>query len=346
MKLRNKFIFGASGMLVISMFLSIVIVAIIINKQNRKASNDLLCKSFNVIGDAISDRQSKLMCDSRQMITANNMVGKMKFLVENRSVFDFIVIKPTYYEITEGIYNIGRTANVWKAVVYDFNGEPLSFFTIDDDSVYLGYVHNSAWPICGLASFRPGDELKYELWKIRPFLQDIESKFGEEIPTREAIKFKVVDGFLCLIAYVPVIGKIYNRKTRMFDTKQLGLLTAIQRLDNAFVNRMSRLTGNRINIFTKDGLSTGTLRVYKSFDLNSFEEEGWKNAPARQDAFLNDITLDGESYYQGVLPQVRPIGKSPSKTVDTYRSRLLNKINLRNNAELSRFAIQNHLIDV
>jgi two-component system invasion response regulator UvrY len=32
------------------------------------------------------------------------------------------------------------------------------------------------------------------------------------------------------------------------------------------------------------------------------------------------------------------------KTVDTYRSRLLSKLNLRNNAELSRFAIQNKLI--
>jgi DNA-binding NarL/FixJ family response regulator len=33
------------------------------------------------------------------------------------------------------------------------------------------------------------------------------------------------------------------------------------------------------------------------------------------------------------------------KTVDTYRSRLLAKLHLRNNAELSRFAIQNHLIE-
>jgi len=33
------------------------------------------------------------------------------------------------------------------------------------------------------------------------------------------------------------------------------------------------------------------------------------------------------------------------KTVDTYRSRLLKKLNLRNNAELSRFAIQNKLIE-
>jgi DNA-binding NarL/FixJ family response regulator len=33
------------------------------------------------------------------------------------------------------------------------------------------------------------------------------------------------------------------------------------------------------------------------------------------------------------------------KTVDTYRFRLLKKLKLRNNAELSRFAIQNHLIE-
>jgi len=33
------------------------------------------------------------------------------------------------------------------------------------------------------------------------------------------------------------------------------------------------------------------------------------------------------------------------KTVDTYRSRLLKKLDLRNNAELSRFAIQNQLIE-
>jgi two-component system, NarL family, invasion response regulator UvrY len=33
------------------------------------------------------------------------------------------------------------------------------------------------------------------------------------------------------------------------------------------------------------------------------------------------------------------------KTVDTYRLRLLKKLNLRNNADASRFAIQNHLIE-
>jgi DNA-binding NarL/FixJ family response regulator len=33
------------------------------------------------------------------------------------------------------------------------------------------------------------------------------------------------------------------------------------------------------------------------------------------------------------------------KTVDTYRFRLLKKLHLRNNAEISRFAMQNHLVE-
>ncbi len=35
-----------------------------------------------------------------------------------------------------------------------------------------------------------------------------------------------------------------------------------------------------------------------------------------------------------------------TKTVDTYRFRLLKKLNLRNNTELSRFAIQNGLVEI
>ncbi|MGZ8441061.1 MAG: LuxR C-terminal-related transcriptional regulator [Candidatus Deferrimicrobiaceae bacterium] len=34
-----------------------------------------------------------------------------------------------------------------------------------------------------------------------------------------------------------------------------------------------------------------------------------------------------------------------TKTVDTYRFRLLKKLGLRNNAELTRFAIQNRIIE-
>jgi len=35
-----------------------------------------------------------------------------------------------------------------------------------------------------------------------------------------------------------------------------------------------------------------------------------------------------------------------TKTIDTYRARLLKKLNLRNNAELTRFAIQNGIVEL
>lgn len=44
--------------------------------------------------------------------------------------------------------------------------------------------------------------------------------------------------------------------------------------------------------------------------------------------------------------EIAEIFNISTKTVDTYRFRLLKKLNLRNNAELSRFAIQNGLIEV
>jgi hypothetical protein len=54
---------------------------------------------------------------------------------------------------------------------------------------------------------------------------------------------------------------------------------------------------------------------------------------------LNDITAVKKAQHQ-----LRRLSGS-IKTVDTYRARLLKKLGLRNNAELSRFAIQNQLIE-
>ena len=83
MKLKNKLMVGVSTMLIIVMLLSTLVVSIMINKQNREASNDLLKKSFDVIRDAISERQTKLLSYSHQMSTINNMGGKIKYIAEN-----------------------------------------------------------------------------------------------------------------------------------------------------------------------------------------------------------------------------------------------------------------------
>jgi DNA-binding NarL/FixJ family response regulator len=80
----------------------------------------------------------------------------------------------------------------------------------------------------------------------------------------------------------------------------------------ALVLRVAKGTGNQSPL---DSLSTRELQVLRRLAL------GHTN---REIASAYNISI---------------------KTVDTYRSRLLKKLELRNNAELSRFAIQNGLIE-
>ena len=211
-------------------------------------------------------------------------------------------MKPMYEEVTEAIYNIGLTGNVWKMAIYDLDGDLTAFAIIDNEVTLLGYVHKLPKTTYKVASLKPGEKLIIESWKTYDFFPNIESKFGGEIPTQEVIRLEKINGFLCLVSYVPVMGYFFNPITQKTGQKQWGFVTAIQRLDNAFVSRISRLAGTRINIFIEDGLSTGDLREYKTFDLNIFGEAGSGWNMANQEILLNDISSNGNSYFQGVLP--------------------------------------------
>jgi len=105
-----------------------------------------------------------------------------------------------------------------------------------------------------------------------------------------------------LVSYVPIMGKVYNKKTDQLETKQVGVLTTTRKLDREFVSRMSRLTGMKINIFTKDGLSIGDINDYQTFKMVAIEqaEEQW--SLANQEVLLNNITIKNNGYFQGVVP--------------------------------------------
>ena len=54
--LRTKATIGIAGLLVFLMLICTFTVSIIITKQNREASNELLKKSFTFVGELISTR--------------------------------------------------------------------------------------------------------------------------------------------------------------------------------------------------------------------------------------------------------------------------------------------------
>ena len=306
MKLKNKLMLMALSMVIFVTIVSTVVVCIVVNKQNRNASNDLLKRSFTIIFDDISVIKEKLVADSRQMATINDMSSRIKYIAEyNRKVKEED-IGTTYQEVVQDIYNVGMMGNVWKMVFYDSEGDLMAFAIIKDEGAFLGYAHRFPQLTFKVAFLRHGEKLKGNSWKkIDKPPDNIKPKFHKEIPQHEKISFEQVENLICLASYVPVMGKVYNEKTDQLETKQVGGLTTNRKLDRAFVSRMSKLTGMKINIFTKDGLSIGDINDYQIVKMGAIEQVKKQWSLNKQEVLLNDVTIKNNSYFQGVLPLYR-----------------------------------------
>ena len=296
--LRTKATLGIAALLVFLMLICTFTVSFIITKQNREASDELLRKSFTFIGELISNRQKKLLIDSRQIVkmTESNIMD----IVENGITLTYQMLRPTFLKTAEVIYNVSMNADIQKAAVYDMNGDLIAFSIIDGKDNTLGIVHKMT--TIETASMKPGEELDYDLWKKQETLVNINAKFDKEIPGEETIHFETIDNTVYLASYIPIMGKVYDPKTDQMVPKQIGFVTAIQRLDNEFVNMISRLTGTKVNIFISKGLSVGNFQEYDRYDLSKFGKRDGKWGIDKESILFNDITVNDKGYFQGILP--------------------------------------------
>jgi signal transduction histidine kinase len=221
--------------------------------------------------------------------------------MESSSYFKYDTLRPTYMRIASVIYSTSTTADVWKACIYDLNGDLMAFTIIEENGSTLGCVHNRE--TIEIASLKPAEELTDGSWIKQDSLPaGIEYSFGSAILDKEAIHFEIIDNSLCLVAYVPAMGKEYNAETERIEAKQVGVVVTIQKLGTAFVKKMSELSGTDMNIFAQKTMPSGTYADYKTFDLSGFAdvESGW--TLNEQPVIFNDVDIAEGSYFQGVLP--------------------------------------------
>ncbi|QTA88290.1 methyl-accepting chemotaxis protein [Desulfonema magnum] len=301
-QLKTKLTLGALSMLIIAMSLSSFVISVIVRKQNRETSHDILKKSLNVIVEEISEEQADFLSYSRQMATANDIASNIRYIGESKAEVEYSITKLAYETISVGIYKIALNADVWRTAVYDIEGGLTAFFIAENDDVRMGYLHFLPNVTYEVASLRSGTKLTENSWKLQKSFPDIRSEFGKDIPTQEEVRFEVIDNFLCLVSYIPIIGEVYNADIGNTEPKQFGLLTAAMKLDSAFVRKMSGLTGAFVNIFTRKGFSVGSLKQYKTYDLSVFGEQKGQWHMAGQEIIFNDMSLNDKNYFQGILP--------------------------------------------
>ncbi|MFC1823314.1 methyl-accepting chemotaxis protein [Thermodesulfobacteriota bacterium] len=305
LKLKNKLILGSLTLVILVMAVSTVVVSVIINKQNRAGSNNQLQKALNVVRFDLAAIKEKHMTDSRQMATINGMGSKVKFLYELKDNTVESLTSSAFKEMTNDILQVGKNNNMWKMSVYDNDGDLVSFAAQSKgESFIVGYCYNHPNLLYQIAEPKDDATLASEDWKGREKFPDvgIPLKFGRKIPQEERSFFVQAQDTLCLISYIPVFGKEFNEKSEKFEQMQVGFVSAIQKLDQRFVRKMSALTGLRINLFNHEGGSIGEVKDYKQLHAEAINKADDKWRLSRQKIFFNDVDLQTESYFQGILP--------------------------------------------
>lgn len=297
MNLRNKLMLMALLLIVALMSVSTAVAYYIINRQSLEAAGELIGRSFALIEDDVKAGQAKLANGASQLATAEKMPVNVKYIEEYKAKTKEPEIRPTYAEMIEAMRSILRAGDIYQAAVYGAGGELIAYAQAQADGVQLGYIH----PFPALShhgkTLKAGQELGIDAWEAggQP-PQALPVKYEGVMPAQASGGFALVGGFLGLVARAPITGKVYNKQADAFEDKQLGLVMAVIRLDQAFADRLGRLTGVRVNLFTKQGLSVGGLPGYDQPPAVEAE------ADKASDAAVTEVAVGGEEYYLGARP--------------------------------------------
>lgn len=149
---------------------------------------------------------------------------------------------------------------------------------------------------------------------------------------------EVINRFNALYPKMPVLVLTMHEEgqyvVRAIEAGAMGYLTK-QSAPEQLVNAIRRVLGGS-RYLTDEAAEALALRVAR----------GRQGQTALDALSLRELQVLRRLAMGNTNREIAKIYGISIKTVDTYRSRLLKKLDLRNNAELSRFAIQNRLIDL
>lgn len=298
--LRNRLLLGAVAISIVVALSSMLAVAWVIRQQHLDQSNALLAKAARVIDDTLSERKTSLLAASRQLATQKNLGSTVWYLAQySQSGVDRETLFNTYQQLVKDTYRIGRVAKLSRVAIYDATGNLITFAQLDGGSERVGFVERVPAPLLQVAELKDGEELDRKSLHTANAVAGISVKFSGRLPQQESTHYAVADGVLAIESHVPIMDLAFDPQTGRQEIRQLGLISTLQLLDQAFVEHLSRLTDIQINVFTGQGFSSGNIATYRNPDW------GGDQATARAQRLtqtFNEIVIDGAGFYQCLIP--------------------------------------------
>ncbi len=293
---------------------SLIVVVTVLSGQNRSTSYGQIQRSVNIVKEELRARQLKLMEAAQQVSKVSGLGSRVRFASElkeqsskEQSDATTSMLHDQYKELTIDLSQLAMTGNIWKIGIYNLMGNLLSFAAQKDGETYtFGYGLDVSSPSAfRLHDQRKGQEIRAVQWKEAKAFSDLHMvvNLGGEVPKKQKMSIEEMEKAVCLAVYVPLTANSFNKETNQMEERQTGCVLAVQKLDRELVQKLTLLTGMRINIFTKEGnLTDGDLPEYQKIGANSLVDEKAKPDQGKQEAKQSEIRLNGESYYQGIFP--------------------------------------------
>jgi hypothetical protein len=301
--LKTQLLIGSLAMVVLVMIASGVVVSIVINKQNTTASYQDLAGSLNIVGEELEIIEKKLISDSTQMATINEMGASVEFAMEMKD--NKLLTDPALTKMAASLGQIAMTANIWKCAIYNIHGE-LNAFAVKraGGKFVIGMVSDRDKGSFKLNDLEMGKQVQFDTWKQVGEFKDpkIKLTFDQPMPDKETTSFEVIDHSLCLVSLVPIISNVFNKDKDTLEEKQVGMSLGVLKLGKSFLARASSLAKMKINLFTNDGLSLGDLESYAALETDKIKTSDPAWTIQKRDVLLNNLTLKEGEFFQGVLP--------------------------------------------
>ncbi len=299
-RLRDTLLLGAVVIAVVVALASMLAVSVVIRQQHLDQSNAVLTKASRVIDESLNDRKASLLAASRQLAAQKNLGSTLWYLAQYaQSGLERETLLNTYQHLVRETYQLGRVARLSRATIYDASGNLVTFAVVDGKDEVVGFVERTPTNVFQLATLRDGQELNNLALKPGQLDSAVELHISHRPGQQEGAEFVVIHGKLAIQSHVPIMGVAFDPDSGRQDIKQLGLVVTAQYLDDSFVESLSRLTDTQINVFTRQGFSTGTIAAYRSPDWGQNLDPSLAQSPS---ITFNETAIGGAGFYQCVIP--------------------------------------------
>lgn len=292
---------SASTILIVSMSLSIIVVSIVLNRQNREKAEEILNESSFLIADSIQKKRNVLLSTSRQIAETKAIFGMMIFLVRNKPHFDILLMKQMYRYLSEAVFNICRTADIGETIIYGMDGRPISFVGIEHGIAELGYIHSLSNLIGENAMVVSGMDLADSFWRPMEFLPKETLETQTFIPEAEEIRLEVIDDALVLVTLIPIRGETFDFSRKTMVTEQLGFLKSIQKIDRQLFAEIEDLTGVETRLIINPGRVNDLIEAYNFTSTHEYTYNP-KALTANHLFKIDEGRFNRENYHKGVFP--------------------------------------------